>query len=588
MRFSIILNNKKNDTIDNSSEVLNNNEDNIVSFNKKEENDVGNYIELTELKNDNKNDKSVLSSDSVFNLINVEGIPDNQNYGEYNVLECVKLKSSRKKIKGVYTNNDKCIKITADVTKTLFQKKIIYTIQMVKPGSGFIKITFENDKHRIFGIFINDEHHDEKILNNCSKGGFTVYKNKNYVDKVKLGSLSQNIKNDTELWSSVDIQGNVKNKNINALYFNLLTHEDIKFDNIVKCINMCNELGVECKFVYSFFHNEKGVSYRNYSMVKKKYEDKQYMVEYLNNFNSFIDIIKKYYHPLLKLSVIFEPYLLSNIYKYNDVGKLNPKKIFVNYPFGHEKGTNFLTFYKHINKLCDSSSINLVNVFNIEILNKKINKISLKDYSLMKFIDDIKDDCYLIARFYNFFINSNHSHIAFDKYHLDGGRDPSKWLWNNDEWLCFLYIVKTITDHINQINISSSIHKVKAILYEMPVGHINNIMDKSLYTNKPYENHTNTNTDYEDTTSLFLFGGCFKPLYSKFYNNLWNDTGLRTDNSIICYKEHVSLCEENNIEYILFGAGCDLSTSHIYSSNTGKVNTDHYYTLSKFSEFNKE
>jgi len=486
----------------------------------------------------------------------VSGI-DDSNHGVFSINDVLTIDG--KEVKEVFTSDKKLIKISTHIKKTLFKKSNIINVNFIAGGSGFIKIYFINTSEpRIYGCFIKDDRITQ--------------------DYLKIGSITENPEKELSLWS--------KNKSTECLYFNI-TEENSDFtdennkNRIRNIINLCQKIGVECKFVYRCIYSKKGIYLDNYNSSKAKYENKNFMIDYVDKFINFIYFLKTFSNDFLKISVIFEPYLLSSIFHFHENGRLNPKKVYVNYCFSNRKNTNILLLIKYLNNIAKKCNIGFVNVFNPEVILHNIKLINVPTH-----LDNIKNHLNKISEevssFYNFFTFENTKLLAFDKYYIDGGKDRKNWLWSNDEWNSFLYIVKTILNNINMLN---SKNDIKGMLYEIPVGHINELLEKSIYKNKNYENHTNTNGDYEDTSTVFLFGGCFKPSNHKFFNNIWNDFKLKTDKYVVCYGEHLSKCSEYGIKYILFGGGSNISSTHIPLEYTGEKITDHRYTIYNMVEY---
>lgn len=485
----------------------------------------------------------------------VNGLPS-ENSGEYDLSDNITITGNN--ISSIETNNKDVIKISKNYKKSLLKRKFYYHISFLQRKSAYINIHFTNKTSRMYGIYIKN----------------SIFK------KVKLGSLSDDLENELGYWKD----DTYSKKYIEAFYYNIKQGTEII--DIINYIKTCSKLGAECKFVYNVFYNDKGVDKDNYNEAKQKYENGEYMEKYISYFMNLLKTIKTYSKLHQNVSIIYEPYLLTNIYEYHRSAKFNPKKVYIS---NGKQYSNIVEYIKYINSLCKLSDIDVVNVFNNELIINVINGVSKKD--MVENIQDIKKHAVSISNYYSYFINENTKYIAFDKYYIDGALvNNCDWLWNNDEWINCLFFIKTFLEEIkNRLSekFSFNSQKIYGILYDIPVGHMNRSIDKSDYTNKVFEDHTNTNCDGEDSSSVFLFGGCFKPNHSKFYENNWKDTGLRTDKYLVCYNEHLSLCYEFGIRYVLFGPGSKISSSHIPLRDKGNKITDHNYTISKIQDFYK-
>ena len=119
---------------------------------------------------------------------------------------------------------------------------------------------------------------------------------------------------------------------------------------------------------------------------------------------------------------------------------------------------------------------------------------------------------------------------------------------------------------------------IRNIIYNIPPGYSNNILEINPYTNTNFKLHTNTPTDYESGASLFFFGGIVNRLPD---TNKWNDYIETNNGQVTVYPEHISLCLKYSIKYLLFGPSSVDSTTNIpWLDSVGRV-TDSMYTLSK-------
>ncbi|HEX3642382.1 MAG TPA: hypothetical protein VHV10_13915, partial [Ktedonobacteraceae bacterium] len=163
------------------------------------------------------------------------------------------------------------------------------------------------------------------------------------------------------------------------------------------------------------------------------------------------------------------------------------------------------------------------------------------------------------------------SFISFDKYGLDGAAIPgsaenpssSVWFWNADHWNNYLLYVKTIHDATN----------LPAILWQIPVGHINSSLAKDPYLSQdgPFPDLDNTVAHYEDSAPTFFLGDTFNPgspaRFNYFTTNKGGDPKITSgNNNTIQWEKHMQEARDAGVISILFGAGVGASTHGIGSS----------------------
>jgi hypothetical protein len=155
--------------------------------------------------------------------------------------------------------------------------------------------------------------------------------------------------------------------------------------------------------------------------------------------------------------------------------------------------------------------------------------------------------------------NNNINHIAYD---IRNTKD-----YTNDNWLDLIAIIKNNNISNNKQN----------ILYNIPPGHPNDILEINTFTNKKFPEHTNTVTDYSSSATMFFFGG----IVSKRQNqNIWNDS-ITEENEMTIFPDHIKLCIKYNINFLLFGPSNKYSTTNIPWIHSVNRVTDSMYTLSK-------
>jgi hypothetical protein len=171
--------------------------------------------------------------------------------------------------------------------------------------------------------------------------------------------------------------------------------------------------------------------------------------------------------------------------------------------------------------------------------------------------------------------------LSIDKYGLDAGAlgsvaDPanSTWFWNNDHWLNYVEFVRAM----------HTVSGKPVVLWQIPVGHINNSQFPNPYNNALFPTLANTNTKYEDSAPSFFLGDTFIPgagsRYAFFSANLSNDPLLSTSGGTVTWGEHVLNAANAGVNSILFGAGVGDSTDGV-----GSPPTDDYWWITKIQKY---
>ncbi len=482
------------------------------------------------------------------NLPHVPGLVDDFS-GSYFFREQIIIRDETHSIENIFTNVPELINITKTIKKTLTKKFSIFVIRFTpcSKNKGYIKITFSDSskEERMYGIYMKDAP----------------------LNRVELGCLENPL--DKKFWTS----NTFISKYVDEFYF-VMNEKTI--DNAYDYIRFCSEFGTNITFIYSvFFDNDKGVEGQN---VPEKIYSSEYMESYMAKFRNFIENVKKWSQPYQDIKIIFEPYLLSKIY---ETGMIDHNTRLFRY---YSKEWNIRTFIAYINNVASkTSNISIAHVFNIEVVADACITKPYNDLEDMK--RNIQEQTQKSLKFYKPFFTTGSNFVAFDKYYMDGGyTKDKKWLWNNDQWMNYLFFVITFTKGLREY----TLRDIQAVMYNIPTGHMNNSIEISPFTNKVYENHTNKMCDSEDNSSLFLLGGGFIPSSPKFYSNLWGDDKFSMDEDVVNIKPHSSLCKEYFIKSVLFGPSSSYSTSHLKLPHTGGKITDHDYTLSKLNEFYKK
>jgi hypothetical protein len=171
--------------------------------------------------------------------------------------------------------------------------------------------------------------------------------------------------------------------------------------------------------------------------------------------------------------------------------------------------------------------------------------------------------------------------ISIDKYGLDAmgtnaNTDPAQvtWFWNNDHWNNYLLYCKTIHETSDK----------PVILWQLPVGRINQSNYKSAYTGAPYADMPNTAAKYEDSSTDFFLGDSINTtdaVRTNYFNqNKWNDGKLIQKGNMISWGRHIKECKDAGIICVQFGAGVGASTDGI-----GNPPSDNYFWIQKVQSY---
>lgn len=172
--------------------------------------------------------------------------------------------------------------------------------------------------------------------------------------------------------------------------------------------------------------------------------------------------------------------------------------------------------------------------------------------------------------------------VSIDKYGLDAmgtnaDADPAKvtWFWNNDHWKNYLLYCKTMHETADK----------PVILWQLPVGRINQSTFVSAYTGAPYADMSNAvPTKYEDSSTDFFLGDSINttdPVRTNYFSqNKWNDSKLIKNGNMISWGQHIKDCKDAGIICVQFGAGVGASTDGV-----GNPPTDNYFWIQKVQNY---
>jgi GH18 family chitinase len=179
-------------------------------------------------------------------------------------------------------------------------------------------------------------------------------------------------------------------------------------------------------------------------------------------------------------------------------------------------------------------------------------------------------------------LSSQADFISIDKYGLDamatagGSADPydATWFFNNDHWNNYLYYANTL------YNTTS----LPVVLWQLPVGHINNSQYVSAYTGAQFPPLPNTNTKWEDSSTSFFLGDDFEAFddlrLNYFSQNMYNDPNVKVIGNMVTYADHMEAVKNAGIISVFFGAGVGASTDGV-----GDAPTDDYFWIQKVQDY---
>jgi hypothetical protein len=173
-------------------------------------------------------------------------------------------------------------------------------------------------------------------------------------------------------------------------------------------------------------------------------------------------------------------------------------------------------------------------------------------------------------------MSSGAKFVSIDKYGLDATgfeasaqNDPadSYWFWNNDLWGNYLTFVNTMHTTTG----------LPVILWQLPVGHINNSQLADPYTGGLFPTLIDSDRQLEDSAPTFFLGDTFQTSgarYTWFSANLAGDPKVTTVGANTTWGSHMADAAAAGVESVLFGAGVGASTSGV-----GAPPTDSYWWI---------
>ncbi len=319
--------------------------------------------------------------------------------------------------------------------------------------------------------------------------------------------------------------------------------------------------------------------------------DVNYMTAYFNDLNNFMDKVQSVMQGEL-YGIILEPDFLGYIQQNGNPSDPELVKTCVSATNIAPHVGNVRTLVERINSTIDSKRSEGHNIFYGWQLNLWSYPISGAPQGVIRITDQLGLDAGRAAihnaaeqtTLYGIqagVLSNNSNFLSIDKYGLDAmgyqnTPDPanSTWFFNNDHWMNYLYYAQTM-------------HQTSGfpiVLWQLPVGHVNNSQAVSSYTGSPFVPLPNTSTKFEDSSTSFFFGDNFladsPERVSYFSQNLYGDTQLQTNGTEIDWGNHMQQVKDAGIISTLFGAGVGISTDGI-----GNPATDDYFWIQKVQDY---
>ena len=409
---------------------------------------------------------------------------------------------------------------------------------------------------------------------------------------LSIGSVSEDIAGDLAFWKDIDTDATNKAMDIRYIYINggaIGGWQSWGADRPAKFARESLRHGLIPFFVY-YNIPDNGESYQ---LDLGHAQDPTYMTAYFNDLNTFMDSVQNVLQGDL-YGIILEPDFLG--YMQQNAIPNDPNTIIT--AVGENNiATNAGTvasMVHRINKTIATKKIAGHKIF----FGWQLNLWSYDKYAgnkgILRKSDvlNLEPAKYLVAHTaeeitkygMNAGILSNGADfISIDKYGLDAmgqntTSDPNDctWFFNNDHWNNYLHFAKTI-------------HQVSGkpvVLWQLPVGRINESLYQSAYTGTTYTDVNNTPTQYEDSSTDFFLGDNIVTntpnRINYFTQNKWNDSKLiyTPGTGILYWQNHLQEVKDNGIISALFGAGVNASTDGV-----GSPPSDNHFWIQKVQNY---
>ncbi|HSH67283.1 MAG TPA: hypothetical protein VLB84_16175, partial [Bacteroidia bacterium] len=371
---------------------------------------------------------------------------------------------------------------------------------------------------------------------------------------VSIGSVSEDISGDLQFWK--DIQPGARNKSMDVRYIYINGGP----------INGWHSWGAQRPGQFSreslrhglipfFVYYNIPDGDESYQTDLKHIQDPAYMTAYFNDLNMFMDSVENVMKGEL-YGIILEPDFLGYMQQNAIPNDPLTIKSAVSATSIAANAGNLVTLIDRINKTIQTKRNAGSNLF----FGWQQNLWSTPNFQgpqgICRRTDDNSFEAgkYLIkfsareATMYQMkcgVLTHGADFISIDKYGLDAmgtnaSTDPSAvtWFWNNDHWSNYLLYAKTIHE----------VSDKPVILWQLPVGRINQSNYVSAYTGAPYADVANTPAKYEDSSTDFFFGDSINTTASVrtdyFNQNKWNDSKLIQKGNMISWGKHLKECKD--------------------------------------------
>lgn len=172
--------------------------------------------------------------------------------------------------------------------------------------------------------------------------------------------------------------------------------------------------------------------------------------------------------------------------------------------------------------------------------------------------------------------------VSIDKYGLDAGAEgksnnpaTSTWFWNAIHWTNYLEFVKMLSVKT----------KLPVILWQIPVGHINQSLAINPYSSsQQFPTLINTSQHFEDSAPVYFLGDRFITEGNRLAFFKIDDTlsKVAISGNTVVWDSHMDLARKAGVQAILFGAGVGDSTH-----GTGSPPSDQYWWITKVQHYLK-
>ena len=487
-----------------------------------------------------------------------------------------------KDITGVKMRNPGAATVTFN-NKTL-------TVKADKVGrSGLEIITSDGESHFI-GLRI--DHIDGRVVG--------------LPDYVAIGSVSEDVPLDIQFWEDIDDTNLKKNKRMDIRYIYVNGGADTGWpvDNPKRVENYVKN-SLRYGLIPCFIYYQIPDKNESYFINDISIRDPEYMTKYFNNITLFIDEVKKYIDKELFV-VVLEPDFLGYL---QQVGEGPDRQTAVKDNLIAKDAGTLKELVQRINKEFDTrrkkDDLTMLYGWQLNLWAKagvastrgiiretdNVSGVGSGDFptQLQKIRQTAKD----ITQ-YGIdvgILSNNADFVSIDKYGLDAIAGPTPgfttsdpltqpeaftWFWNNDHWINYIEFVKAMHE-LSQKHI---------VLWQVPVGHINQSQTISAYSGVRFKDLPNTSKKYEDSATTFFFGDEFiaesDERYDYFTQNKHNDPKLTFDSTTkkIKFGSHMEEVLNAGVRIVLGGAGVGASTDGV-----GSPPSDDYFWIQKVQDY---